>query len=95
MTTHEHIDVAMTSKQSFSPALVLQFIVMLGALGAVYANSVANDREHDAKFAAQQKQIDQLQEDSRTFKSDLRSDLKDIKDELREMRNEMNKRPSK
>lgn len=85
----EHMDVNVTQRQTLSLPLILQSLVMLGGLAAVYANGVANDREIATKYEAQQSQISQLQADSRTFKNDLRTDLREIKDEVRELRNSL------
>jgi hypothetical protein len=93
--SNEHTEVSVTSKQSLSLPLLLSFVVSLSGLGGVYATGVANDRELATKWESQQREIDQLQQDNRSFKSDLRVDLREIKDEIREMRVEINekKRP--
>lgn len=88
----EHMDVSVTQRQTLSLPLILQTLVMLGSLAAVFANGVANDREIAAKYEAQQSQISQLQADNRTFKNDLRTDLKEIRDEVRELRNSLTER---
>lgn len=92
---HEHIDVSMVNKQAVSLPLILQALVMLGGLAAIYATGVANDRELNAKHEALGKRVEMLEADSRSFKSDLRTDLREIKDELRELRSEMSAKPHK
>lgn len=75
-------------RQSLSLPVIIQALVMLSGLAAVYANSVANDREHAAAINQLRLDLVRVERDSRELRADIRNDLKEIKDELREMRGE-------
>lgn len=79
-----------------SVSVIVQMLVTLSGLAAVYANSVANDREHSTSIVQARTEHSRLQErverDARELRLDIRTDLSEIKAELRELRAETNRR---
>lgn len=86
MRTHDHLDAQVTLRQTFTIPVILQALLMLAGLAAVYTVSVANDREQATQIGQLKNDVTRLERETKEVRGDVRSDLQEIKTELRELR---------
>ncbi len=84
--SHDHVDANVQIRQTLSWPVVIQMVVMFGALAGVYANMVSNDRELAANLAQVREDVRRVEREAKDLRSDIRADLNEIKGELRELR---------
>lgn len=80
----EHMDVNVNSKQTMTPAVVLQAILMFGGLAGTFSTMVANDREHTARIDQMRADITRVEISTKDLKVEILGELREIRAELRE-----------